>query len=183
MTTAFVVSFLVGLALSVVSFASGFHRFHLRMPKLMRHAGLRKPHLSPFNMAAMTAFLTWFGGTGLVVQQLASPAAPIVVTLAVGAGSAGAAMVNRFIGALVRREKTVETLTMIGTIARVVVPIREGGGTGEIVFTHGGTRQVSGARSDCGVAIAKGTEVVVTKHEKGIAYVATWEQLSPTIES
>lgn len=61
---------------------------------------------------------------------------------------------------------SVETLSMIGVIARTVVPIRETDGTGEIVFTHAGTRRVAGARSDCGRAIAKGTEVIVTSSEQ-----------------
>ena len=68
---------------------------------------------------------------------------------------------------------------MTGVIARTVVPIRANGGTGEIVFTHAGTRRVAGARSDSGAAVDKGTEVIVTRYEKGIAYVATWEELAP----
>ena len=60
------------------------------------------------------------------------------------------------------------------------VPIRAGDGTGEIVFTHAGTRRVAGARSENGRAITKGTEVVVTRYEKGIAYVVTWSDLEET---
>lgn len=190
MSTVFVVCFLMGLGLSVVSFVSGLehvsifdqifgHRVHVHVPKLVRGAIAKKPHVSPFNAAALTAFLAWFGGTGVVLQQVAHLTIAITTAVAVGAGMVGASVVNQFIGALVKREKSVETLTMIGTIARVTMPIREGG-IGEIVFTHGGTRQVAGARSDDGHAIEKGTEVVVIRHEKGIAYVATWDELSPT---
>ena len=39
-------------------------------------------------------------------------------------------------------------------------------------------RRVSGARSEDGIAIEKGTEVVVTRYEKGIAYVRRWEDLA-----
>jgi hypothetical protein len=191
MSTVFVVCFLVGLGLSVVSFVSGLehvsifdhifgHRVHVHVPKAVRGAIAKKPHVSPFNAAALTAFLAWFGGTGVVLQQVAHLTIAVTTAVAAGAGMVGASAVNRFIGALVKREKSVETLTMVGTIARVTMPVREGGGTGEIVFTHGGTRQVAGARSDDGRAIAKGTEVVVIRHEKGIAYVATWDELSPT---
>ncbi len=42
---------------------------------------------------------------------------------------------------------------------------------GSIVF-------VFGARSDNGTAIAKGTEVVVTRYGKGIAYVRLWSEMS-----
>jgi hypothetical protein len=66
---------------------------------------------------------------------------------------------------------------MVGALARVCSPIREGG-TGEIIYTQMGTRRVCGARSDDGAAIAKATEVVVTRYEKGIAYVRLWSEMS-----
>jgi hypothetical protein len=37
---------------------------------------------------------------------------------------------------------------------------------------------VTGARSDDGAAIPKGVEVVVTRYEKGIAYVRRFEDLT-----
>ncbi len=66
---------------------------------------------------------------------------------------------------------------MVGVLGRVCSPIREGG-TGEIIYTQMGTRRVCGARSDDSSAIAKGTEVVVTRYEKGIAYVRLWSEMS-----
>jgi hypothetical protein len=65
---------------------------------------------------------------------------------------------------------------MIGVLGKLSIPIREGG-TGEIVFSQEGVRHVSGARSDDGTAIPKGTEVVVQRYEKGIAYVRRWEDM------
>ncbi len=41
-----------------------------------------------------------------------------------------------------------------------------------------GTRRFWGARSDDGNEIAKGAEVVVTRYEKGIAYVRLWSEMS-----
>ena len=55
--------------------------------------------------------------------------------------------------------------------------IREGG-TGEMIYSQAGTRRVCGARSEEGAAIAKGVEVVVTRYEKGIAYVRLWTEMS-----
>jgi hypothetical protein len=99
MTTLFVVCFIAGLGLSVVSFVSGMHHgHHLHLPKFVRHAGVKRG-TSMINAAAATAFLTWF------------------------------------------------------------------------------TRRVAGARSEAGRAIAKGTEVIVTRYERGIAYVSTWDEL------
>jgi hypothetical protein len=187
MTTLFVVCFIAGLGLSVVSFVSGlqhvnvfdhvFHGHHLvHLPRFARHAGRRRA-TSMINAAAITMFLTWFGGGGLLLERLTPFSLPLIYAGAAVVGIAGGALINSVIGALSRRESTAQSLSMIGVIARTVVPIREGDGTGEIVFTHAGTRRVAGARSDSGRAIAKGTEVIVTRYEKGIAYVSTWDEL------
>ena len=191
MTTLFVVCFIAGLGLSVVSFVSGLehvnvfdHVFHghralhlmPRFARHARHAGSRRT--SMINAAAITAFLTWFGGGGLLLERLTPWTLPLVYGGAAVIGISGGALVNSVINALARRESTAQSLSMLGVIGKTVVPIREGDGTGEIVFTHAGTRRVAGARSDSGRAIAKGTEVVVTRYEKGIAYVATWDELS-----
>lgn len=198
MITLFVVCFVAGLGLSVVSFVSGLehvnvfdHVFHghrvLHLPRAIRHAGPKRARSSMINAAAITAFLTWFGGSGMLLERFAPAVSgaggpwsmPLIVGGASVIGLAGGALINSVIGALARRESTAVSLSMIGVIARTVVAIREGDGTGEIVFTHAGTRRVAGARSDCGRAIPKGVEVVVTRYERGIAYVATWDDLAP----
>jgi hypothetical protein len=66
---------------------------------------------------------------------------------------------------------------MVGVLGRVSSSIREAG-TGEMVYTQMGTRRVCGARSDDGSAVAKGVEVVVTRYDKGIAYVRLWSEMS-----
>ena len=177
MTTLFVVCFIAGLGLSVLSFVSGMHHgHHLHLPKFIRHAGVKRG-TSMINAAAATAFLTWFGGGGLLLERLTPFVLPLIYGGAAVIGVSGAALINRVIGALARREWTAESLSMIGVIARTVVPIRAGDGTGEIVFTHAGTRRVAGARSESQRAIPKGTEVIVTRYERGIAYVSTWDEL------
>jgi hypothetical protein len=181
MTTLFVVCFIAGLGLTVVSFASGVHHgHHFHLPRFIRHAGVKRAS-SMINAAAITAFLTWFGGSGLLLERLTplpfSASLPLIAGAAIAIGACGGALINGVIGALARREHAAQPLSMLGVIARTVVPIREADGTGEIVFTHAGTRRVAGARSDSGRAIARGTEVVVTRYEKGIAYVAMWDEL------
>ena len=189
MTTLFVVCFIAGLGLSVLSFVSGLQTvtlfdsiFHghrvMHVPSVIRHAGgTRAKAGSMVNAAAITAFLTWFGGGGLLLERLTPFAHSLIVGGAVVIGISGGALINSIINALARRESTAESLSMIGVIGKTVVPIRAGDGTGEIVFTHAGTRRVAGARSENGRAITKGTEVVVTRYEKGSAYVATWDDL------
>lgn len=193
MTTLFVVCFIAGLGLSVVSFVSGLHSvtvfdniFHgalhghrmLHLPNALRHAGVKKSKSSAFNAAAITAFMTWFGGGGLLLERLTPLSPRLVAGGAAVIGLCGGALINSVIDALARHESVAASLTMTGVVARTVVPIRAGDGTGEIVFTHSGTRRVCGARSDSGQAIDKGVEVVVTRYDKGIAYVATWKELT-----
>ena len=181
MNTVYLVCFLVGLSLSVVSFASGLHRIHLHHghhakigAKHGRHG--RDGRVSPFNLAAITAFLAWFGGAGLVLQQATPLRALPVALVAAVTGAGGGHLVNRFLRALLRREKPLQATSMNGTIAQVTSPIRAGG-TGEVVYSMNGTRHVAAARALNGGAIDKGTEVVVIRHEKGIAYVSTWAEL------
>ena len=176
MTTFFVVCFIAGLGLSVVSFVSGFDDVTF-LETLFGGEDSSRKRVSPVNLAAVTGFLVWFGGGGLLVDRLTPFSPALVVTGAVVIGATGGTLINRIMTALVRREATAESLSMVGVIAHTTVGIREAEGTGEIVFTHAGTRRVAGARSDSGRAIPKGTEVVVTRYERGIAYVAMWDEL------
>jgi hypothetical protein len=66
---------------------------------------------------------------------------------------------------------------MVGVLGRISSSIRQAG-TGEIIYTQMGTRRVCGARTEDGAPLAKGIEVVVTRYEKGIAYVRPWEEMS-----
>ena len=66
---------------------------------------------------------------------------------------------------------------MVGVLGRVCVSIRAGG-TGKLIYSQVGTRRVCDTRADDGSTIAKGTEVVVTRYEKGIAYVRLWSDIA-----
>src|SRR5215212_11315809 len=134
------------------------------------------PHVAPLNMTAITAFVTWFGGGGYVLQHTTSLAGWLIAGGAGLTGIAGAMAVNGFMRLLVHGERVAKPVEWNGTLAQVTIPIRTGG-TGEIVFTHDGTRQVSGARSERALLIEKGTEVIITRYDKGIAYVCTWDEL------
>ena len=60
---------------------------------------------------------------------------------------------------------------MEGTLARVSDEVRAPAGIGEILFSQAGTRRSSPARSEDGSRIARDTEVVVLRYERGVAYV------------
>jgi hypothetical protein len=134
-------------------------------------------HTSSINMAAITAFLAWFGGAGIVQLEMTHWASGIILVGSALTGVVGGAVVNRFINTLARDDQALLPVSRVGLSATVTSLIRAGG-TGEIVYTLGGTRQTSGARCDDGTAIAKGQTVVITRYEKGIAYVSTFEELS-----
>jgi hypothetical protein len=95
-------------------------------------------------------------------------------------GVAGSAVVFGFLTkVLLRHERFLDSadFEMTGVLGNVTVPIRPGG-TGEIVYSQQGTRRSAGARSENAVAIPRGSEVVVTRYEKGIAYVRLWEEMA-----
>ena len=113
MTTLFITAFIAGLGLSVVSFVSGLEHvnvfdniFHghrvLHMPRMIRHAAPRRAKTSMINAAAITAFLTWFGGGGLLLERLTPWSLPLIITGAIVIGAAGGAVINAVINALSR---------------------------------------------------------------------------------
>src|SRR4051812_33422226 len=113
MITFYLVCFLVGVGLSVVSFVSGLDRVnvfdhifgHVHHGGGVHHHHVASRTLSPFNAAAITAFLAWFGGAGVVLHQLTAWTEALVVGGSLASGVLGGGMVNRFLGALLRRER------------------------------------------------------------------------------
>jgi membrane protein implicated in regulation of membrane protease activity len=128
----------------------------------------------------VTAFLAWFGGTGYLLMRFSGVWFVTGLSLAVCSGVVGGAIVFLFLSrVLISQEESMDPadFEMTGVLGRISVPIREKG-TGEIIYSQAGTRRSCGARSEDGSAIAKGTEVVVTRYEKGIAYVRLWTEMS-----
>ena len=178
--------FLVGVTLSILSFLAG--AIHLHLPiKLHVHLHLPHshgsshgggPHISWFNASTVLAFLAWFGGVGYLMTKYSHVETFLVVGIATMAGMAAGWVVLRFLVKLVGpsdeplRESDRRVVGALGTVS---MTIRENG-TGEIIFPLGGGRRCSGARSEDGRPIEKGTEVVIERYEKGIAYVKRWEE-------
>jgi membrane protein implicated in regulation of membrane protease activity len=181
--------FLLGVTLSVLSFLSGsFHlpHFHLHVPHVHlgdhaggAHAGAHGD-MSVVNFGTLCAFLAWFGGTGYLLTRYSALMVTVVATLSFVAGVFGAAIVFWFIAKVLlahEHELDPADYDRVGVLGKVTSSIREGG-TGEIVFSQEGTRNTCGARSESGEALPKGTEVVVTRYEHGIAYVQRWDELA-----
>ena len=136
--------------------------------------------ISPFNFVTFTAFLAWFGGTGYLLTRYSSIWFVLGLGIALTSGLVGGGIVFLFLrNVLTSAEENMDPADyeMVGVLGRTSLPIREGG-TGEIIYSQAGTRRTCGARSEEGVAIAKGAEVVVTRYDKGIAYVRLWTEIS-----
>ena len=190
--TFYLVCFLVGTALSVVGFVFGaLHLTHLHFPSLFHpHAAMPAGHapgagsargsLPVFNLGTATVFLAWFGATGYLLTQHSPLAGLLILLFAVGAGTVGAAIIFWFVvKLLLAHDRALDPAdyNRVGVLARIVSPVGPGG-TGEIIFSQAGTRHTCGARSENGAALARGTEVVVTRYEHGIAYVRPWEEMA-----
>jgi membrane protein implicated in regulation of membrane protease activity len=144
------------------------------------HPGARGTEVSPLNPVTLAAFLAWFGGTGYLLTRYSSMWFVIGLGVALLSGLVGAAIVFLFLSkVLISKEECLDPadFEMVGVLGRTSVPIREGG-TGEIIYSQAGTRRTCGARAENGAAILKGTEVVVTRYEKGIAYVRLWTEMA-----
>lgn len=143
------------------------------------HAG-NTPHVSVINAMTLAAFLAWFGGTGYLLTRFSTVRFVGGLLLSVVSGILAASVIFLFLTrVLISKEENLDPrdYEMVGVLGRITSSVR-GGGTGEIVYSQAGTRRVCGARSEDGSPIAKGSEVLVTRYERGIAYVRRWQELA-----
>ncbi len=188
----YLVCFLVGFGLSVLALLAG--SAHLHLPHLHFDHGIHVPHtgsgnlgyaeLPWFNFGTIAAFLAWFGGTGYLLQHYYGVWFVVTLAVAIVSGIGAASVVFWFLAkVLMSREESLDPADydMIGVLGKLSIPIRQGG-TGELIYSQEGTRRVTAARSEEGGAIPKGSEVMVTRYEKGIAYVRPWEELTGEAE-
>ena len=190
--TLYLACFFVGIALSLLSFASGtLHLSHFHFSHSMHghvgaahgahgNIGVGRTSLPIFNFATLTMFLAWFGGTGYLLTRHSPLAVLIILLLAAMAGLVGAAIIFWFVAKLLMqhdRELDPADYERVGVLARIISSVAAGG-TGEIIFSQAGTRHTCGARSENGEPLARGTEVIVTRYERGIAYVRRWDEMA-----
>ena len=187
----------VGFVLSLVSFLSGAVHLHLPVKWHLHvkgghsggaHSGttargeVRRgaAHFPLFNSASLMVFLAWFGGVGFLLTTHSRLWFLTVLGLATVAGLSGAALVATFmVKVLDNPDAALEPMDfqMVGAVGKVNIAIRPGG-TGEILYVQGGTRRSTGARSEDGKPLEKGAEVVITRFERGIAYVRLWDEFT-----
>jgi membrane protein implicated in regulation of membrane protease activity len=187
MDSFYLICFSVGLVMSLLSLLGGFAHLHFGRFHIGHTAHAHGSHgtgdsgLSSVNGFTVTAFLCWFGGVGYLLHRYSGFIAPVVLLLSAISGIAGAALLWAVLFKLLlprERVMTGEDSEMTGVLAHVSDAIRASNGTGEIIFSQTGARRASAARSEDGHAIERGTEVVVIRYERGIAYVRRWDDLN-----
>lgn len=177
--------FFFGFGLSLLSVVAGNSHAHLPHLHLHLHHGgpMGRGGGSWFNLATLAAFLAWFGGTGYLLEHYYGVWFVLALAISLLSGLGAAAVVFWFLAkVLLSREAPLDPADydMTGVLGHLSLPIRAGG-TGELIYSQEGTRRVAGARSDDGEPIPKGAEVIVTRYEKGIAYVRKWDDFAASI--
>lgn len=190
MNTVYLVCFFAGLALSVFAAISGLghvHLGHLHLGSSIHPGHAAGPHgrvsggASAINGFTVPAFLCWFGGAGYLLDNYSPLLTPLVLLLAAAAGLAGGGIIYVILFRLLlprERVLSMEDTRMEGTVARISDAVRAENGIGEILFTQMGARRASPARAEDGQPIPRGTEVVVLRYERGVAYVRPLHELS-----
>jgi membrane protein implicated in regulation of membrane protease activity len=177
--------FCVGFLCSLVSFLAGTSHLHLHLPHGLHghpaHPGAGKgSSQSPINFGTVAAFLAWFGGVGYLLSRYSNLWALLALAIALLSGLAGAAAVFWFLfKVLLKHDRDLDPADyeMVGVLGRLSSSVRENG-TGEMIFSQEGVRRAASARSEDGCPIAKGVEVMVTRYERGVAYVRPWDEIS-----
>jgi hypothetical protein len=198
----YLICFAVGFCFSFFSFVLGsprghFHFPHAHGPAGGGHAGHAPAghgpgsagkgspagdggQVSPLNPPTVAAFLAWFGGAGYLLTRYSTLQVGIGLLASIASGLVGGGIIFVFLTkVLTSDEENMDPADyeMVGVLGKISSSIRAGG-TGEIVYSQMGTRRVCGARSEDNSVMAKGTEVVVTRYEKGIAFVRLWSEMS-----
>lgn len=202
----FLVCFIVGFVLALLSVLSGLlvlhlpwnlgHVFHLHVHAQAPHVQMPRGHIaaggihastaqgtgdiSPINFPTIMAFLAWFGGTGYLLTSVYGFWYVTALVVAIVAGLIGGSIVFWFfVKVMLSHENPMDPteFRVTGAVGTLTIGIREGG-TGELVYVQGGSRKTTAARTEDGRAIPKGTEVAVTSFERGVAYVRRWDELA-----
>ena len=123
--------------------------------------------------------LAWFGGIGYLLTRHSGLELWIDFGLSSAVGLLGAWLLSSFLRFLQKRERPMNPADyeMTGVLGQVSCPIRAGG-VGEVIYLRDGGRKLVPARSEENIDISRGQEVIVTRYEKGIAYVRTWEAMT-----
>jgi hypothetical protein len=134
-------------------------------------AGRALSWLSPLVVAMA---VLWFGAGGLIADL----AAPIAAgPVAIGAAIVGAALARLLMTAFARADTEPLSAAATGAIGVLNAAIRADG-VGEVVYVLEGLHRSAAARSVDGAPLPRGTNVVIVRRDRGIAYVSPLDPLS-----
>lgn len=131
------------------------------------------------NPSCAAVYLAWFGGVGYLLTRHSGWAFWVNLLVAIAVGLVGAWILAAFLRFLQSHEQPLDPADydMVGILGRVSSVIRPGG-VGEVIYLRDGARRPLCARSEDGSEIRRDEEVIVTRFEKGIAYVRTWDAMT-----
>ncbi len=132
------------------------------------------PGFSPLSPATIAAFVTAFGGLGMILTKFeATRTVLISAPLAALGGFLVAACVLWLFRAVFRRTQSSSesrVANLIGASATVITPIGLNG-VGEIAYVDGGSRYTAPARSEGGLNVNNGQTVRITRVVGTMYYV------------
>ena len=140
----------------------------------------RGPEMPLFNFATFTAFLAWFGGTGYLLTRHSGLIVTVIVLLATLAGFVGAAIIFWFIVKfLLTHDQALDPADYerVGVLGPHQQRNPRRRHRRDHLLSRRNPADVRRAERN-GEALARGTEVVVTRYEHGIAYVRRWEEMA-----
>jgi len=124
------------------------------------------PGISIFSPIIMAAFVTSFGGFGLMFTEIEATrrpfiSAPLAVMAALVVASVLVGVLRKLMHASDSSSES-KVSNLPGCVATVIsaIPV---GGVGEIAYVHSGTRYTAPAREEDGVAVGNGKAVTITR--------------------
>lgn len=183
MTAVFLVSFIVGLLLSVRGMLYGVER-ESGSPFAVAPEQIKATHTPPrpkvsWWLPLVAAVLLGFGLAGYIVFRRTG-----LTGMALGVGVMAGAILAALTSRLVRtaaafvpeHDPDDPRYVLQGHVARVTAPIA-GNAEGEIAYSVEGASHVARARALDGADVGAGTEVVIERIEDGVAWVEPWSQV------
>ncbi len=134
-------------------------------------------HVSPLSPITIAAFVTSFGGVGIVATQLFNVRPELSLLWATLGGVLTGGTVYLVYGRLLvgmQASSEVRTQELGGTVGEVIVPI-PADGLGQISYVAKGSRLSSPARSVTGQPIRRGSLIVIERVVGGTALVRLQE--------
>lgn len=173
--------FLFGLLFTVASLLLGFA--DIGAEHQLEHAADHGSEHGAFhglvNISAILAFITWTGGVGYLAKNGLGIWGWLAVLIGIAGGLVGAAIIAVFFAKVLRAGDQVmdpADWDQHGLLAHVTSTIRPGG-VGEIGYEANGLRQTAPAKSIGEREIARGTEVIMMRTERGVVEVQPFQEL------